>query len=206
MKSEDSNIETLTQEVLREAQSDADQVLAKAMEKSEDIRQSAFQQAEASRAQILEQANREAQRIHCEAISTAQLKARTLQLEQREKLLDEVFDAAQQQLPSIPQGTDYEQIACRLLREALSQLGSEQAVIHADEKTGKYLTKEVVKRISKELGVKAQLGNTLEHGIGVIAETADSHRKFDNTLETRLARFRDTLRLSVYHLLEGESL
>ena len=206
MKSDDPNIEALSRAVLREAHSDAEKILADAREKSEAIRQQGQQQADARRAEILEQASREAQRIHSEILSTAQLKARTLQLDQREKLLDEVFEAARQQLNSIQKSTDYPKTARLLLTDALARLGVDQAVIRVDPGTSKYLTEEVLQEISGQSGTKIKLGPPLEHGIGVIAETTDGHRQYDNTLETRLARFRDTLRLPVYHLLMGEPL
>jgi V/A-type H+-transporting ATPase subunit E len=206
MKSDDRNIEALSRAVLREAQGEAEKILADAREKTESIRKQAEEEAAARRAEILEQATREARRIRSEALSTVQLKARTLQLEQREKLLDEVFEAARQQLAILQQSTDYEEIACRLLHEALTHLGIEQALVRADEMTRKYYSEKVLREISKEVGTKIQFGAPLEGGIGVIAETLDGHRQYDNTLETRLVRFRDTLRLPVYHLLMGEPL
>jgi vacuolar-type H+-ATPase subunit E/Vma4 len=206
MKSDDPNIEALSRAVLREAHSDAEKILAEAKEKSEAIRKQAQEQADARRAQILEQATREAERIHSETISTAQLKARSLQLEQREKLLDEVFEAARQQLNTIQQSSDYEKIVRLLLSEALTHLHVTQALVRADPTTRKFFTDEVLGEISKGVGVNVKLGPPLEHGIGVIAETPDGHRQYDNTFETRLARSRDTLRLPVYHLLMGESL
>jgi vacuolar-type H+-ATPase subunit E/Vma4 len=206
MKSDDPNIEALSRAVLREAHSDAEKILVEAREKSNVIRQQAQQQADARRAEILEQATREAQRIHSEIMSTAQLKARTLQLDQREKLLDEVFETARQQLNTIQKSTDYEKTARLLLSDALAHLKVDQAVIRADAATSKFFTDEVLSEISKEAGTKLKFGPPLERGMGVIAETTDGHRQYDNTLETRLARSRDTLRLPVYHLLMGEPL
>jgi vacuolar-type H+-ATPase subunit E/Vma4 len=37
-------------------------------------------------------------------------------------------------------------------------------------------------------------------------ETVDGRRQYDNTLEVRLGRMRNSLRSSVYRLLMGESL
>jgi vacuolar-type H+-ATPase subunit E/Vma4 len=206
MKSDDPNIEALSRVVLREAHSDAEKILADARDKSEAIRQQAQQQADAGRAEILERATREAERIHSEVLSTAQLKARTLQLGQREKLLDEVFEAAQQQLAAIQKSSDYEKTARMLLTDALAHLRVEQAVIRADPATRKFYTTDMLDEISKEMGAKISLGQPLEGGIGLIAETPDGRRQYDNTLETRLARSREALRLPVYHILMGEPL
>jgi vacuolar-type H+-ATPase subunit E/Vma4 len=88
----------------------------------------------------------------------------------------------------------------------LEHLGVGQVQVQADEKTRKFFTDGVLDGISKENEATIQLGEPLEHGLGVIVETLDGHRQYDNTLETRLVRFRDTLRMSVYHLLMGEQL
>jgi vacuolar-type H+-ATPase subunit E/Vma4 len=206
MKSEDPNIGALSRAVLREAHGDAERVMAEAKEKADAIRQHAQQEAASVRAEILEQANREAERIHSELISTAQLKARSWQLEQREKLLDEVYKTARQQLNALQQRADYEQIVRFLLKEALSQLRGEQVQVRTDQVTQKFLTYEVLADVSKETGMQVQFGTLLDQGTGVVAETLDGHRRFDNTFEARLNRMQDALRSSVYHLLMGEPL
>jgi vacuolar-type H+-ATPase subunit E/Vma4 len=206
MKATDENIKVLSNAVLRDVRGDAEQVLAEARTKADEIRQRAQEQAEAERAQILEGAKVEAERIRGQVVATTQLKARTMELEQREKLLQEVFDTVKKRLPSVLRGSDYEKIAQRLLREAITQLGGSTVIVRADPETMKSLSTRVLEDIAKETGMKIQLGDTLEKGLGVIAETEDKRRQYDNTLETRLRRMQDTLRSSVYRILMGEAL
>jgi vacuolar-type H+-ATPase subunit E/Vma4 len=205
MRSVDENIEALSRAVLSEARSQAEHILAEAREKADAIRQRARQQAAADRKEILEHATQEAERVRGQALAAAQLKARTLHLEQREELLDEVFEAARQQLPSVRGWKDYDQIAVSLLREALTRLGAGSAQVRADETTQKFLTHQVLADISEELHVKVQAGPVLDRGIGVIVETMDGHLQYDNTLGTRLSRMQNSLRARVYQLLTGES-
>ncbi|MDY7040587.1 MAG: V-type ATP synthase subunit E family protein [Chloroflexota bacterium] len=206
MKSVDASIQALSRAVLSEARAEAEQIVADATAKADAIRQRAQEQAAAEREKILEQACHEAERIRSQAIAAAQLRARTLQLERREKLLDGVFDAARQRLPSVRQWTDYEQIVRRLIREAVAHLETDVARIRADAQTRKLLSDDALAELSKELGVQLQLGTPLEHGTGVIAETTEGHRQYDNTLEARLSRRQDALRSPVHRLLMGESL
>lgn len=205
MVSIDENIKVLSRAVLSDIQGDAEQVLAEAKTKAEGIRQRAQEQAEAERARILEQASVEAERVRGQVVATNQLKARTMLLEQREKLLEEVFETADQRLSSVLRGSDYGQTAQRLFREALLQLGSGTAMVRADEETLKTLSTSEIESISKEMQMQVKLGEPLEKGFGVIAETEDGHRQYDNTLETRLKRMQDTLRASVYRILMGEA-
>ena len=112
---------------------------------------------------------------------------------------------AHRQLSSLQQWSDYDRIALDLLREALANLHTDSALIQADKETLQYLTDEVLEKISKELNVKLQVKGSLNQGIGVVVETEDGRRRFDNTLEVRLDRMQDALRAPVYRLLVGET-
>lgn len=206
MKATDENIKVLSNAVLRDVRGDADQILADARTKADEIRRRAQEQAEAERTQILEKATVETDQIRGQVVATNQLKARTMQLEQREKLLEEVFNTVKQRLPSVLRGSDYEKIAQRLLREAITQLGGSTVIVRADPETLKSLSTRVLEDISKETGMQIRLGDPLEKGLGVVAETEDKRRQYDNTLETRLRRMQDSLRSSVYRILMGEAL
>jgi len=206
MVSIDENLKVLSRAVLNDVQDEADQILDQAKTKAERIRQRAKEQAEAERTKILDHASVEAERVRSQAVATSQLKARTMLLEQREKLLDEVFETAKQRLSSVLRGSDYQETAQRLVKEAVHQLKAESAMVRADEETMKALSTSVIEKLSKETQIKIKLGDSLEKGLGVIAETEDGHRQYDNTLETRLKRMQDTLRSSVHRILMGEAL
>ncbi len=206
MKPTDENVRLLTNAVLTDVRGDAEKVVAEAKTKAGEIRSQAQERAAAERSRILQQAAAEAERARSQVIATTQLKARTQQLEQREKLLNEVFEAARRQLAAIQKSSDYEKTAVQLLREALAQLGAGDARVMADERTRKFYTPAVLEKISADLKVEIQLGEPLKQGTGVIVETEDGHRQYDNTLETRLKRMQDSLRSPVYHILMGEAI
>jgi len=202
----EDTIDTLSQAVLTEARDESEKILAEARQKAEEIRREAQEQAAAARKAILERAALDAERIRSRVIATAQLQARMLQLEHREKLLDKVCDAARRQLPSVQQWSDYDQIVRELLREALHRLGAQKAQVLADEVARRVLTNGVLAEFCEEMKVELNLGPTLMSGTGLIVETEDGRLRFDNTLETRLSRLQDSLRSSVYHILMGETL
>jgi vacuolar-type H+-ATPase subunit E/Vma4 len=206
MRSLEGNIESLSRAMISEAKSDAEQIIANAQTKADEIRQRAVQQGENERREILERARQEADRLRGQVIATTQMKARTMELEHREKLLVNVFQTARQELSSIEQWSEYSQIAHRLLEEAVKQLGASKVQIRTDEQTQKVLVKQGLEQISKELGAEIILGKPLMVGLGVISETTDRHLQFDNTLETRLDRLQNGLRSPVYRILIGETL
>jgi len=205
MNTEVQDIEMLARAILTEARDEAEQIKAEAQKKVEAIRKRAQEGAEEERRAILERARQDAERLRSQALATAQLKARSLQLAHREQLLDRVFKAVKEKLAEVQKRPDYEQIAALLLREALSQLKVTKAEVRADESTQKALKKTaVLDEISKELKGEFTLGKALDEGTGIVVDAADGKIHYDNTLETRLNRLQSTLRSSVYKVLMGE--
>jgi vacuolar-type H+-ATPase subunit E/Vma4 len=204
MKTEVEDIEMLERAILTEARDAAEQIKAEAQQKAEAIRKRAQERAEQERKAILDQARQEVDRLRGQAVATAQLKARSLELAHREQLLDRVFKTVKEKLPEVQKRSDYDQIAAMLLREALVQLRVNKAQVRADKTTEDFLKKKAVNEISKELNGQFTVAEPLEEGIGVVIDAADGKLHYDNTLETRLDRLQSTLRSSVYKALMGE--
>jgi V/A-type H+-transporting ATPase subunit E len=202
----DGNIERLSRDILQQAESDAERVLLDAKAKAEQIIKQAEEDAAAEKTRILDRAKRDSDRIRSQAVATTQLKARTMILDSREKLLSEVFKEAQMKLASVQQYSDYSVIVERLVMEAVSQMTTNNVVIRADKKTSQLLADTILNELAAKFDGTIELGDVLENKIGVIASTSNGHLNYDNTLETRLEKLTNELRSPVYHLLQGESL
>src|SRR5687767_15450 len=135
MNTQVADIEMLERAILTEARDEAEQIKAEAKAKADAIRKRAQEQAEQERKAILERAREDVERLRSQAIATAQLKARSLELTKREELLDRVFKAAREKLPEVQKRPDYNEIAERSLREALVQLRVNKAEVRADQTT-----------------------------------------------------------------------
>ena len=205
MNTEAQDIEMLSRAILTEVRDEAEQIKAEAKEKADAIRKRAQGQAEQERKVILDRAHEDAERLRVQAVATAQLKARSLQLTNREQLLDRVFKTVREKLSDIQKRPDYDQIAALLLREALVQLRVNKAQIRADKTTQTILEKKALGEISKELNGQFTSAGTLEEGTGIVVDAADGRLHYDNTLETRLNRLEGTLRSDVYKMLIGEN-
>lgn len=205
MNTEAQDIEMLSRAILTEVRDEAEQIKAEAKEKAEAIRKRAREQAEQERKVILDRAREDADRLRVQAVATAQLKARSLELTNREQLLDRVFKTVREKLSDIQKRPDYDQIAALLLREALVQLRVNKAQIRADKTTQASLEKKALSEISKELNGQFTSAGTLEEGTGIVVDAADGRLHYDNTLETRLNRLEGTLRSDVYKMLIGEN-
>ena len=205
MMSEQSDIEALKRAIIGDAKGETEHILDDARARAEGLHQQAEAQANAEREAILQRARQKAETLHSHAMAAAQLEAQTLKLKRREQLLEHIFANARQQLTSAPEWSDYEQIARHLVREAAERLGADEVLMHADEGTQEVLNDDVLADLGKELGVHLRAGEPLTQGTGLVLETPDGHRRYDNTLETRLARMQDGLRAPVYHILRGET-
>lgn len=202
MKTVEQDIELLARAIMTEARDEADRLRAEAREKAEAIRKRAQEQAAAERKSILDRAKEDAERLRSQSSATSMLKARSRQLEQREKILNEVFVEARKRLEAVKQRPDYGEIAAMLAREALTQLNASEAEIRADGTTQKALK---LDDLARELNGKFSPGKPLEEGSGVSVNAAGGKLHYDNTLETRLNRLQGSLRSSVYKLLMGEN-
>jgi vacuolar-type H+-ATPase subunit E/Vma4 len=201
----DGNVEDLRLAIVSEARAEAEEFKKAAQAKAEAIRQRGRDEAKAARETILEQAEQEAERLRAQAAAAARLKSRSIELAQREKLLDRVFAAVAKELPAIGKREDYGEIAKHLVSEGLSQLHVDKAEILADQLTQRALDSKMLEAISSDLKIDVSMGPALDQGHGVIVQTSDGHLSFDNSFETRLARMRGPLRADVFRLLTGES-
>jgi V/A-type H+/Na+-transporting ATPase subunit E len=204
MKTDVEDVGMLEQAVLTEARDEAEHILGEARVKADAVRKRAQEQAEAERKTILNRAQQDADRLRRQVLATAQLRARSLELEQREKLLEGVFVEARNRLDSVRKRPDYDAIAGMLLREAVAQLKATKMQIRADEASQKSLKKGALDEIARELNAEFTLGAPLEEGTGVVVDAGDGRLHYDNTLATRLSRLQSGLRSGVYKVLTGE--
>jgi vacuolar-type H+-ATPase subunit E/Vma4 len=198
------NIESLERAIIEEARGEAQQIVESAQTQAQIIYQEAESQVKTEGNVILERAQKKADTLRSQAEASARIDAQTLKLKRREQLLAQVFERASEQLASATQWPDYDQVARQMVRDAVAHLGSDNVLVRADPQTQKVLTPDVLAEMSTEIGVYMRPGEPLSEGTGIILETPDGHCRYDNRLETRLARIQSALRASVYHILTGE--
>jgi vacuolar-type H+-ATPase subunit E/Vma4 len=198
------NIKSLERAIIQEAQGEAQQIVESAQTQAQIIYQEAESQVKAEGNVILERARKKADTLRSQMEASARIDAQKLKLQRREQLLAQVFDRASEQLASATQWPDYDQVARQLVRDAVVHLGSDNILVRADPQTQKVLTPDVLADLANETGVYMRPGEPLTEGTGIILETPDGHCRYDNRLETRLARIHSSLRTSVHRILTGE--
>jgi len=206
IKTIDERMQALARAVMKDASSEAEKIKDEALQKAEAIHKKAQEQAEAECKQIIDHAHQEATSMRSQNVSSTKLKVQMLWIERREKMLNKVFETTRQRMENTTQWTNYNEIVYQMVEDAVEYLGAKTARIHADQITYAMLSDGMLAQIAKELQLELHLGETLLQGTGIVVETMDGHRQFDNTLEARLHRSQDSLRSPVYHILMGETL
>lgn len=205
-----NNVQTLQRAIMEIAQQEIQGILDEAKAKAESIKKQAQDKAQAEGAGILEEARQTAETLVNQAAAKAQLEAQMLKLRRREHLLEQTFDTVRQRLRTLAQRPDYADTVKQLVREAVTYLGEDTFVVEADPVTRAILSEDFLKDLAEELGVSLKLASpetnpptepTPFEGTGVVLTTDNGHRRYDNTLEARLARMQDELRTAVYHIL-----
>ena len=199
-----ANIQNLSRTVLRSAEQEAQKVLSEAEEKANQIRHIAQQEREDAYHQVIAKALKEADFIRNKNRATVEAEVQMNWLVKREELINHVFEESLASLHKIVDQDDYKTIVEELVVEAIFQLNDETVVIRLDEKANQLLDDANLKKIAGEHHVTLERGDILPEKFGVIAETVDGHRQFDNSLQARLGRLKGKLRMPVYQILMGE--
>lgn len=195
----------LEEAVIEEARERARQILSDAQDQAEQFRERAEREIEAKQAAIVDRAQARAEALCNDAIAEGHLQAQNYKLKHRELLLERVFDAARERLATLIEQEDYLDLMEAFIREAIVRLGQEDAFrVRAGQQTDAVLDDTALEALAEDLSVVLTRGDPLPAREGVLIETIDGHRQYDNTLEARLERMREVLRAPTFHLLMGE--
>lgn len=202
---EQDKVQVLERTIMEIAQQEVQAILDEARAKADSLKKQAEIKAETESDHILAEAQHTAKEFLSQAVAKAQLEAQMLKLQRREHVLMRTFDEARQRLTTIPQRPDYTGIVRRLISEAATYMGDEAFIVQADAATDRVLDDAFLADLAAQLNVHLERGPHLEEGTGIVLTTPDGHRRYDNTLGTRLTRVQDNVRTAVFHILAGEA-
>lgn len=198
-------IQVLESTIMEIAQQEAQAILDEARAKADSLRTQAEAKARVESERILAEARQTVEKLIDQATAKAQLEAQMLKLQRREQALVRTFAKARLKLATIPERPDYADIVRRLISEAATYMGDAAFVIRADAAANRVLDQALLEDLAQQHNVQLERGPQLEEGAGIVLTTPDGHRRYNNTLETRLARIQDNVRTAVYHILAGDA-
>lgn len=175
------------QEIFRRAEQEAKQILEKAQEEAESIRQARL-------ARIRAEAQSEATSI----LYSARLRAKNSIIQAKERMAEKALREAVQAMDALRSREDYPEVLSRLIEEGLSRLGG-RVVVHVDP-ADRGLAEDILRRLGVDFEVRADI----ETRGGAVLSDPEERVRVINTVEERLNRAREKLRLQVSALLFGE--
>jgi V/A-type H+-transporting ATPase subunit E len=203
---------TGTDKIVSSIVSDA-QIKAKALtelaeKKSSSILLQGEEKALIEKNKILSEAEKQANLKYQQVISEAKMNSRRMELEAREDVIEESFKIAEKKLKEIASSGSLEYIKSLkgIITEAAIEIGGGELIVllkNDDVAKIKDSITSIEKDVTNKIGVKTELeiGDNINIIGGVIVKTKNGEIEINNTIETRLLRFKKTLRSEVAKIL-----
>ncbi|KZX14943.1 V-type proton ATPase subunit E [Methanobrevibacter filiformis] len=203
-----SGEDKIVSNILSEAQVKADSIIQEAELKSKSITEDGSKKAELERNKILDDANKQSKMKYQQIISEAKMNSRRLELGTREEVIEESFKKASEELKNIASTTDAEYIdsLIKIIKEAAIEINGGDLIIHTKEEDIvkiKNNIDDIANSVKSVTGndTKLDFGESIQTVGGAILKTRNGEIEVNNTIESRLLRFKKSLRSEVANIL-----
>jgi V/A-type H+/Na+-transporting ATPase subunit E len=203
-----SGAEKIVSNIISDAQTKADALIQKAQEETSAIVAEGEKKAQIESEKIGESAERQAQMKYQQLISEAKMNSKRMKLEAREKIIEESFKKARDQLKEMVASSseDYVESLKRLIIEASVEIGGGKLIACLKKEDVDVIKKEI-KSLEKDVTDKTGQKTTLKIGEnitaigGAIVKTENGEIEVNNTIDARMLRFKKALRSEVARVL-----
>ena len=218
-----SGADKIVSNIMSEAQAKADENKSQAQVKVDAILADGEKRAEATKVKISEDAAKQADMRYQQIISEAKMNARRAELGAKEEVIEEAFSKATEELTNMANTNDPEYVDAlvEMIKEAAAEIGGGDLIVLLKEddipkvqdklETIVGLVKALIKRekpsdltlIAKEVSLETDVETTLEIGEpidtigGALLRTRNGEIQVNNTIESRMLRFKKSLRSEV---------
>ena len=199
-----SGTDKIVSSIMSEAQGKADIIMQEANAEIATITADAEKTAESEKNKILDNGKKQSDMRYQQIISEAKMNARRAELGAKEEVIEAAFDKATDELKNIASsGSDeYDDSLSKMIKEAVDELGSKDLIIHLNEAdTNKFKSQLDSSSTFQIDDINFQLGEPIDTIGGAIVKTKSGDIEVNNTIESRLERFRSVLRSEVANVL-----
>ena len=189
---------------MSEAQWKADLIMQEANAEIAAITANAEKTAESEKNKILDNGKKQSDMRYQQIISEAKMNARRAELGAKEEVIEAAFAKATDELKSVASsGSDeYEDSLSKMIKEAVDELGSDDLIIQLNEAdTNKFKSQLDSSSTFQIDDINFQLGEPIDTIGGAIVKTKSGDIEVNNTIESRLERFKSVLRSEVANVL-----
>lgn len=203
-----SGTDKIISRIMSEAQEKADKIIQEAQSEVDTINSKATKDADAEKNKILDNGKKQSDMRYQQIISEAKMNARRAELEAKEDVIEAAFNKATEDLTQIASSNNAEYVdsLTKMIKEAAVEIGGGELVVKvkADDvsKIDSILTT-LASEVTNDTGVQTtlSLGNNIEAIGGAVLTTANGDIEVNNTIESRLERFKKVLRSEVASVL-----
>ena len=199
-----SGTDKIVSSIMSEAQGKADIIMQEANAEIATINADAEKTAESEKNKILENGKKQSDMRYQQIISEAKMNARRAELGAKEEVIEAAFDKATDDLKDIASSgsEEYDDSLTKIIKEAVDEIGGKDLIIQLNEAdTNKFKSQLDSSSTFQIDDVKFQLGEPIDTIGGAIVKTKSGDIEVNNTIESRLERFRSVLRSEVANVL-----
>lgn len=154
-------------------------------------------------ARIVEGAKKQAENLRRQIVGSSRLAARNKQLVLIETAVNEAFEKAKTTLRSSNKQQVYKVLITKMLQESISAIGTDEVIIQCNRDDFD-LVKKAVASLSNN-NVRMTLSDQPIDVIGGIRiKSIDGSTIYDNTLDSRIERFKPLIRKNIVQMLRGK--
>ena len=199
-----SGTDKIVSSIMSEAQEKADVIIQDANADASAITAKAEKTAEAEKLKILENGKKQSDMRYQQIISEAKMNARRAELGAKEEVIEEAFTKATDELKSIASSGsgEYDDSLSKMIKEAVDELGSNDLILQLNEAdTNKFKSQLDSSSTFQIDDITFELGEPIDTIGGAIVKTKSGDIEVNNTIESRLERFKSVLRSEVANVL-----
>ena len=203
-----SGTDKIVESIKSEAQEKADKIIQEAEAEVATINSDAEKTAEAEKNKILDNGKKQSDMKYQQIISEAKMNARRAELGAKEEVIEAAFAKATENLKVKASSDDkeYSESLIKMIKEAACELGGGDLIVQVKESDIANVEGQL-KQLSSDIATKTGVSTTLTMGEsinaigGVILKTKNGDIEVNNTIESRLDRFKGLLRSEVANVL-----
>ena len=203
-----SGTDKIVESIKSEAQEKADKIIQEAEAEVAVIKSNAEKTAEAEKNKILDNGKKQSDMKYQQIISEAKMNARRAELGAKEEVIEAAFAKATENLKVKASSDDkeYSESLIKMIKEAACELGGGDLIVQVKESDIANVEGQL-KQLSSDIATKTGVSTTLTMGEsinaigGVILKTKNGDIEVNNTIESRLDRFKGLLRSEVANVL-----
>ena len=193
-----NGISEIAKDVVGDVQKEAEAIILAAEHEAKATLKTAKQQADQNYKAIISQAKLKIDTEKRKIASLTEVEMRNRLLQTKEDLVDAAFEKALVELRNFVETDDYHNYLLKIIQNAAERIGQKDLAIQVNANDRKWLTSDVLKRLSEKLHSELRLLEKTNDSIGgFIIQTEDEKIIFDVTLDNRLQELKPALRVEL---------